>query len=308
MNRRDLIRGSTIGAAVAAVGTRALAATPASEPFRYCLNTSTLQGFKLPIAEELALAASVGYQGVEPWIHELEAHEAGGHSVVELGKKARDLGLAFPSVIGFFEWVVDDEARRRQGFESARKCMELVKKLGGTHIAAPPVGATDQAGLDLDRITKRYVKLIELGREIGVLPEVEVWGFSKTLGRLADASYVAIASGAADATILPDVYHMYKGGTPHRGLLMLNGKAIPAIHMNDYPSTPDRATIKDEHRVYPGDGVAPLGEILRDLRAIGFEGHLSLELFNREYWKQDPKTVAETGLQRMKSAVRAALG
>jgi len=32
---------------------------------------------------------------------------------------------------------------------------------------------------------------------------------------------------------------------------------------------------------------------------------LSLELFNRQYWKEDPLTVARTGLQKMKALVVA---
>ena len=32
--------------------------------------------------------------------------------------------------------------------------------------------------------------------------------------------------------------------------------------------------------------------LVRDLRRIGFRGVLSLELFNRDYWKQDPVAVA----------------
>jgi 2-keto-myo-inositol isomerase len=54
--------------------------------------------------------------------------------------------------------------------------------------------------------------------------------------------------------------------------------------------------------------VAPLTEILADLQAIGFCGVLSLELFNREYWKQDPLWVAKTGLEKMRTVVRKALG
>ena len=52
-----------------------------------------------------------------------------------------------------------------------------------------------------------------------------------------------------------------------------------------------------------------LGHVLmfRTLRAIGFRGHLSLELFNRDYWKEDPLTVARTGLEKMKAAARAGL-
>lgn len=312
MNRRHWLASAPV-LAVAGARSANLAQTSGArsgdrEPFGYCLNTSTLQGFKLPIDEELKLAAKVGYGGVEPWIRELEAYRDAGHSVADLGKMARDLGLKFPSAIGFFDWVVDDDAKRAAGFENARRAMDLVKQIGGTHIAAPPVGATDTTGLDLRKIADRYVELLKIGREIGVLPEVEVWGFSKTLGNLADASFVAIASGQPDATILPDVYHMYKGGSAHRGLRMLNGGAIPAIHMNDYPAAPGQTEITDAHRVYPGDGIAPLTEILGDLRDIGFRGYLSLELFNREYWKQDAETVARTGLEKMKAAVRRAFG
>jgi sugar phosphate isomerase/epimerase len=77
--------------------------------------------------------------------------------------------------------------------------------------------------------------------------------------------------------------------------------------MNDYPAQPPRAEITDAHRVYPGDGVAPLRELLRDLRRIGFRGALSLELFNREYWTQDALAVARTGLEKMRAVVRRSL-
>jgi sugar phosphate isomerase/epimerase len=65
--------------------------------------------------------------------------------------------------------------------------------------------------------------------------------------------------------------------------------------------------ISDAHRVYPGDGVAPLKEVLRDLRLAGFRGFLSLELFNRDYWKQDALAVAKTGLEKMKAVVAQSL-
>jgi sugar phosphate isomerase/epimerase len=77
--------------------------------------------------------------------------------------------------------------------------------------------------------------------------------------------------------------------------------------MNDYPTDPPRARITDAHRVYPGDGVAPLKAMLRDLRRLGFAGMLSLELFNRDYWKQDALKVAQTGLKKMKAVAQSSL-
>lgn len=49
------------------------------------------------------------------------------------------------------------------------------------------------------------------------------------------------------------------------------------------------------------------GKLLRDLLALEFRGVLSLELFNREYWKQDAFQVARTGLEKMRAVVRASL-
>jgi 2-keto-myo-inositol isomerase len=59
----------------------------------------------------------------------------------------------------------------------------------------------------------------------------------------------------------------------------------------------------DSDRIYPGDGAAPLKQILRDLMRMGGKKVLSLELFNETYWKQDALQVARTGLQKMKRLV-----
>ena len=80
------------------------------------------------------------------------------------------------------------------------------------------------------------------------------------------------------------------------------------LHMNDYPAQPPRAQINDAARVFPGDGVAPLSLVLRTLHEGGFDGFLSLEVFNRDYWRQDAHLVARTGIQKMRAAVQSALG
>jgi sugar phosphate isomerase/epimerase len=77
--------------------------------------------------------------------------------------------------------------------------------------------------------------------------------------------------------------------------------------VNDYPDKPPRATISDADRVYPGDGVAPVVEILKGIAAKRHPVALSLELFNRTYWKQDALLVAQTGLRKMKDVARKAL-
>jgi sugar phosphate isomerase/epimerase len=132
-----------------------------------------------------------------------------------------------------------------------------------------------------------------------VTPIVEVWGFSKTFSRLGETLMVAAECGLPGGCVLPDVYHLYKGGSDFAGLGILSGSGIGIFHVNDYPAI-ERGTIADADRVFPGDGVAPLKEIFATLRAVGYSGYLSLELFNREYWKRDPHQVAKEGLDKMR--------
>jgi sugar phosphate isomerase/epimerase len=302
LTRRQWLIGSS---SLAGHGLSRPEATPA-EPFLYGLNTSTLMGQKLDLVEIVEIAAKAGYQALEPWISELDRHAKRGDDLKSLGERIRDRGLRVESAIGFFEWAVDDETRRRKAMEEAKRSMELVQQIGGKRLAAPPSGATN-VDTNLLKVAERYRALLELGDRLGVVPEVEFWGSSRTLGRLGEAALVALECGHPKACILADVYHLYKGGSQLAGLQLLSGSALHVIHMNDYPADPPRNSITDAHRVYPGDGVAPLKTFLRDLHQIGFRGVLSLELFNRDYWKQDALSVAKMGLEKMQKIVRASL-
>lgn len=277
----------------------------ATEPFAYCLNTSTIKGQALSLTAEIELAAKVGYQGIEPWIEEIDCFTEAGGSLRDLARTIADQGLTVPSAIGFFEWIVNDDAVRAKGLEEARRNMDLVAQLGGKLIAAPAFGAQEDhhEKIDLLQAAERYRALFELGREYGVVPMVELWGFSKNLNRLGEVICVAVESDQRQASLLLDVYHLHKGGSGFSSLQWVPGESIGLFHFNDYPAEPPPATVTDAHRVYPGDGVAPLTTILRDLHAIGYRGMLSLELFNESYWQGEPLDIARTGLDKMRRAV-----
>ncbi|HCD01086.1 MAG TPA: xylose isomerase [Planctomycetaceae bacterium] len=311
LTRRQLLTAAAAAATSASTATSSAADTPKSlpsaPPFRFCLNTSTIRGQKLNLLQEVNLAGKVGYTGIEPWIREIDQYVRDGGSLKDLRKRITDAGLQVESAIGFAQWIVDDDKRRAAALEQAKRDMEKVRQLGGTRIAAPPAGATGQVDLDLFAAADRYRALLEVGRGIGVTPQVEVWGFSKSLSRLGETVFVAIESGHPDACVLPDIYHIYKGGSDFTGLSLLSGPAIHCFHVNDYPANPPRATITDADRVYPGDGVAPVVKVLKGIAGKGHQVALSLELFNRTYWKQDAELVCRTGLQKMKSVAARAL-
>jgi sugar phosphate isomerase/epimerase len=310
MNTAAALGAATVATGTVAAGPASQASAapnrPADEPFGYSLNTSTIREQKLGIVAELELAAKVGYHAIEPWIKELDEYVAGGGSLKDLKKRIADLGLTIESSIGFAQWIVDDDATRKAGLEEAKRCMNLMLEIGGKRIAAPPMGAQKISNMNLFTVAERYRALLELGDQMGIDAELEVWGHSQTLGRLGEAVFVAVESGHPKACLLPDVYHIFKGGSDFNGLKLINGAKIPCFHINDYPASPSRAEQTDADRVYPGDGVAPLKQIFTDLYAAGFRGYFSLELFNRTYWKQPADVVVRTGLEKMRASVRAA--
>ncbi len=310
-SRREWLMTTSTAVGVGTLAVSEAQAAPAASPhgWGFCLNTSTIREQKLSVEVEAEIAAKAGYDGFEPWLRELEAYEKAGGSLKDLGKKIADLGLKVPSSIGFAPWIVDDESARKKGLEQAKRDMEMVHQIGGTRMAAPPAGAIDKENMNLLAIADRYRDLAELGAKMGIIPEVEVWGFSKPLSRLGETVYVAMESAHPAACVLPDIYHLYKGGSGFEGLKLIRGSTIGIFHMNDYPDTQKfpREKIKDADRVYPGDGVAPLKQVIKTLHDIGYQGMLSLELFNPEYWKQDALLVAKTGLAKMRELVKAAL-
>ena len=268
--------------------------------FRYCLNMSTIAGQKLGFRKELEIAAKAGFPSVEIWVNSLLAYLKEGNSPAQTKRMIADLGLTVENAIGFAQWAVNDDEKRKNGLEQMKSEMDRLREIGCYRVAAPPVGATE-GELGLKAAADRYAAIVELGKQTGVKPQLELWGFSKNLSRLGEVLYVATESGQTDARLLLDIYHLYKGGSGHAGLPFVGKPLIEIFHMNDYPAKPDRATIVDADRVYTGDGIAPVAQVLEDIKTPGKTIVLSLELFNKTYYTQDPLKVAETGLKKMKA-------
>jgi 2-keto-myo-inositol isomerase len=278
----------------------------AKGPFRLCFNTATIMGKNLPITEEIDIVAKAGYDGIEPWIRKIEDYKSKGGTLADLKKRIADAGLAVEGAIGFVGWIMDDEAARAKGVEQMKRDMDLVAQIGGTRIAAPPVGATDKPGLDLDAAAARYRVILDAGANIGVIPQLELWGHSKNLHRLGQCMHVIVESGHQKAGLLGDFYHIYKGGSDFAGLTAIGPSALQIFHMNDYPDTPPRETIKDQDRVMPGDGIAPLPQLIRGMHDRGCRPVFSLELFSRKFWDQDPAVVAKEGIEKMRAVIAKA--
>lgn len=299
MNRRNVLQSIAATSGLAVIGPHATAGPPAKKgKIRLSLNTSTISGQKLGIEKYIDIAARAGYECIEPWIGDLKAYVEKGGTLRALKKLLDDSKVAPINAIGFAPWMTDDDEQRKAGFKQMREEMEIMAALGCPRIAAPAAGVKTTP--DLFKVGERYRELLELGRQTGVRPQLEIWGAS-VFHHIGQAMMAIAVANDPDVRILPDVYHLFRGNSGFENLKMLDGKMIEVFHMNDYPGNMAREQMEDKDRVYPGDGIAPLKQIIADLKAMDGEKILSLELFNREYWKQDPLIVAKTGIEKMRA-------
>lgn len=273
-------------------------------PFPLCMNISTIR--PTPIEEKIDVCGNAGYDALELWTQDLDNYEKEGKNVVDLRKRIEDHGMFVIDTIGLWDGMPVDEADFQKQMDTNKRRMELCARVGSKHIAVLPL--PDRESFDLKRTAARYRQILEIGlNEIGIHPAMEFVSVFKGITRMGQAAQIAIDADHPKAKIIPDTFHLHNGGSGFSGIKHLQGDFIATFHWNDVHATPPAGEMSDSDRIYPGEGILPLEQAIRDLVAIGYSGPLSLELFRREHWEMDPNIVAKDGLKSMRDQVIRAL-
>jgi len=264
-------------------------------PYLPCLNTSTIRPASL--VTKIEAAAAAGFRAIEPWNDDVDAHLATGGSIEEIQALLHRHALTVPSMIAIMGFIGNEEPGRDERLAEARRRMVQARTLGSPFIvASPPLGMAD-----LVRCGSDYAELLELGREVGVRPAMEFLGFVDQVNSIRVALEIMERSGDQTATIVIDWFHMVRGDgreTMFQDLRALRAEQIAIVHLDDVPYQEPFSAMTDGDRVYPGDGDIPVDALFAVLQEIGYAGPVSLELFNEDYWREDPFAVTHTGYQK----------
>jgi 2-keto-myo-inositol isomerase len=273
-----------------------------ASPWPICLDTATIRPSSLK--DKVRIAAKAGYDAIEPWDSELEKFEAEGGNLKDLGKEIRDLGMFVPSVIGLWNALPPTREAFDSSLKDTRRRMRMAADIGSHHIQTIP--NTVGANFDPKWVSDRYREIIEIGlNEYKIHPALVFVKFFP-LKRLGQAVGIALDANHPKALVIPDTYHMYISEGGFESLKLLKGELIAIFQFADAPASPAAGSLEDKHRVFPGDGILPLPQILKDLKSTGYKGCISLELYNPEYWKMDHMKVAETGLRKTLEVIKKA--
>jgi 4-hydroxyphenylpyruvate dioxygenase len=156
---------------------------------------------------------------------------------------------------------------------------------------------------DLERAVVSLKQAAQWAAAFEVRLALEFRGSATFCSSLDTALSLVTAAAEPNLGVNLDVFHYYTGPSKFDDLSLLTPSNLAHVQVCDVAGVP-RELAADSDRVFPGDGDFRLEPIIDQLRTVGYDGWVSLELFNPTIWQAKPTQVAELGL----GAVRRLLG
>ncbi len=252
---------------------------------------------KESLEERLRAIAEAGFEGIGLWVSDVEEFLAGGGSLERLGELLAQLKLEVPEICALGGWhLVDDKSGVQK---EVKRIGEMCKVIGikRTVLICPVAW---EAEAPLERHSKDYRELCEMGKEWGLIMGLEFLGMRKGINNPISAWEIVREANCENGGVVVDFFHLLKGSGKPVDLLSLPAEGIALVHFNDIPADKPLEALTDADRVLPGEGVAPLEELLGNLKKIGYKGWLSIEIFNPVYQARPPLEVCGEAIEKAK--------
>ena len=255
-----------------------------------CFNTITA-GLDRRLEDIIAACGRVGYEGMEIDLRAIEA-AADRVSLADIRRLMDDSGMATASVMAFdlAPFATDDAA-----FDRLKRGATAAKALGAPILltycfAAIPDGMDrDDA---LDTAAARAARYADAAHPVKIA--LEPIGRTALMGGPSSALEIARRSGRPNVGIMMDTFHYYLSQVPEADIRAIPRDDLLIVHVNDSEDHPI-PDLKDAHRVHLGRGILPLARDRQLIREIGYDGFVSVEIFNEGYWRQPlEQVVAES--------------
>jgi len=257
---------------------------------RLGFNGATTQTANL--ATDIRVAGQAGYEVIELRDGKLDQFLAQG-SLDDVRRMLREARVAAWTINAIDRVGVDGEAGTARAVNRCRELSRYAQAIECPWVLVVP-GPTD--GRTDAQVTSDTVatlrKMADAAAEFGISVAFEFMGFPWAAVRdVAGAWAIVQEANRPNLGIIVDTTHFYAGGSTLESIREVDPERLVVLHINDVEDVA-KPDITDGHRLYPGEGVIPLQDILGAVRATGWDGVLSVELFREEYWRQDPLAVA----------------
>ncbi|MDX3746223.1 bifunctional sugar phosphate isomerase/epimerase/4-hydroxyphenylpyruvate dioxygenase family protein [Streptomyces sp. AK08-02] len=244
---------------------------------RTSIATVSLSG---TLTEKLTAASRAGFDGVEIFENDLLASPL---TPEEIRARCADLGLTIDlyQPMRDIEAVPDDEFARN--LRRARHKFELMRRLGTDTVLV--CSSVSPLALDDDALAAaQLARLADVAQQFGVRVAYEALAWGRHVSTYDHAwSIVEAAGHPALGTCLDSFHILSRGSDPKdlEGIEDIPGEKIFFLQLADAPLLAmDVLQWSRHYRCFPGQGGFDIAGLLRHVVRAGYDGPLSLEVFN----------------------------
>nr|MDT0659468.1 TIM barrel protein [Micromonospora sp. DSM 115978] len=265
---------------------------PPTEP-RLAIATVCLSG---TLGDKLAAAAAARFQGVEIYHNDLVASSWSPAQVrrecerrgltVDVYQPLRDLDAVPPDVF-------------RANLRRAELALGVAEQLGARTVLVCSSVSTDAVDDD-DLAAEQLNALADRAHRRGIRIAYEALAWGRFVNSYAHAWRIVRRAGHPALGLCVDSFHILSRGDDHRALRAIPGDRIFHLQLADAPRlTMDVVEWSRHHRLFPGMGAFDLSGLVGDVLTTGYDGPLSLEVFNDVYRQADPRYAAIDGMRSL---------
>jgi sugar phosphate isomerase/epimerase len=241
------------------------------------LSVGTMRG--VDIERYLSAASAAGFDAVSlrprdvgEWVA-----AAAGRSVGGLRRLLDHHGLAVAEVDPVVGW----ESGQARGPVEDREQLAVLDAAAGLGARAVTALVSPGAPWDEPAAVDGLGTLCERAAALGLEVQVEFFAWSP-LRELAVARRIVDATGAPNAGLLIDTWHLARGGGAPADVQATAVGQVLALQVADGPAQPigdDVAAECRDHRLWPGEGAQHPEIVLASLRSRGWQGPVGVEVF-----------------------------
>lgn len=260
------------------------------------------------LALDLELCEAAGFDYIEIRLDMLSDYLK-EHTVEELAAFFRTSRLkphalnalyVYPEFLG----EADDPARREALMAEFKQGLEVSRAIGNHYfIIVPPLQRDPKGGPFIGTREDTFNNCVRILNQLGEIAQAydvklcfELVGFNRSSVRtVEEADAIVRAVDRDNVGFVFDSYNIYLNGRTNdfSAIRQVQPEKIFAVHMMSGKDVPDEEMGQDK-RCFPDEGVVDICNFLENLKKTGYDGMVSIETFNPEYWAEDPKWVIDT--------------
>ena len=242
--------------------------------------------------EKLAAISRAGYTGIEIFEQDFIACD---DRPIDVGWLVADFGLEIMLFQPFRDFEGMPEPYRSRAFDRAERKFDLMNDLGVdlvlicSNISPLALGGIDRAADDLAELGERAK-----ARNIRIGFEALAWG--RHINDHRDAWEVVRRADHSHVGLILDSFHTLGRNIDPDTIRSIPGDKIFFVQLADAPRIDMDLFYWSRHfRNMPGEGDLPVLDFMQAVATTGYDGPLSLEIFNDQFRGGSPWTIAQDG-------------